>query len=111
MSSAKLYGDGEQTRDFTHVDDIVRGIVLAADHELDGVYNLGTGERYSFNAVVDLINDELDTDVEPEYVENPIPEGVYVHDTCADCSKMQEETGWQPETTCEEGIRDVCQSY
>jgi UDP-glucose 4-epimerase len=107
----ELYGDGEQTRDFTHVDDIVRGLRLAAEHELDGIYNLGTGEAYSFNTVVDLINDELDSDVAPAYVENPIPESVYVHDTCADPSKMRAETGWEPEIGFREGIRRVCAQY
>jgi len=107
----KLYGDGEQTRDFTHVSDIVRGTVLAADHGLDGVYNLGTGERYSFEEVVGMINERLGTDVEPEYVENPIPEDVYVHDTCADASKVREATGWEPEIDLQEGIRRVCRRY
>jgi UDP-glucose 4-epimerase len=106
-----LYGDGEQTRDFTHVSDIVRGLVQAAEHELDGVYNLGTGEAYDFNTVVEMINDELGTDVEPEYVENPIPEDVYVHDTCADPSKMREATGWEPQIEFEKGIRKVCEQY
>ena len=106
-----LYGDGEQTRDFTHVSDIVRGIELAADHELTGIYNLGTGEAYSFNTVVEMINDELGTDVDPEYVENPIPEDVYVHDTCADASKIREAAGWEPEIDFEEGIRRVCAQY
>ncbi|PSP49887.1 nucleoside-diphosphate sugar epimerase [Halobacteriales archaeon QH_7_69_31] len=107
----ELYGDGEQTRDFTHVDDVVRGLRLAADHELDGIYNLGTGESYSFNTVVDLINEELGRDVEPAYVENPIPESVYVHDTCADPSKMRAKTGWEPEIGFREGIRRVCAQY
>ena len=107
----KLYGDGEQTRDFTHVDDIVRGLVLAAEHELNGVYNLGTGEAYNFNTVVEMLNDELGTDIEPEYVGNPIPEDVYVHDTCADFSRMHEETGWEPEISFEEGIELVCAPY
>ncbi|EMA29576.1 NAD-dependent epimerase/dehydratase family protein [Haloarcula japonica] len=107
----KLYGDGEQTRDFTHVDDIVRGLVLAAEHELNGVYNLGTGEAYDFNTVVEMLNDELGTDIEPEYVENPIPEDVYVHDTCADFSKIHEATGWEPEISFEEGIELVCAPY
>jgi UDP-glucose 4-epimerase len=106
-----LYGDGTQTRDFTHVSDIVRGLELAADHDLDGVYNLGTGERYSFNTVVELLNDELGANVEPEYVENPIPESVYVHDTCADASKMAAETGWEPAIEFEEGIERVCRQY
>jgi UDP-glucose 4-epimerase len=107
----KLYGDGTQTRDFTHVSDVVRGTELAADHELTGVYNLGTGEAYSFNTVVEMINDELDADVDPAYVENPIPEDVYVHDTCADSSKMREATGWEPQIDFEEGIRRVCAPY
>jgi UDP-glucose 4-epimerase len=107
----KLYGDGEQTRDFTHVDDIVRGLVLAAEHELNGVYNLGTGEAYDFNTVVEMLNDELGTDIEPEYVENPIPEDVYVHDTCADFSRMHDATGWEPEISFDEGIELVCAPY
>jgi UDP-glucose 4-epimerase len=107
----KLYGDGEQTRDFTHVSDIVRGIERAADSRINGVYNLGTGEAYDFNTVVEMINDELGTDVEPEYVDNPIPEDVYVHDTCADYSKINEATGWEPEVDFEEGIRRVCAQY
>lgn len=109
--SPKLYGDGTQTRDFTHVSDVVRGMVLAAEHELDGAYNVGTGESYSFNTVVKIINEELGTDVAPEYVENPIPEDVYVHDTCADASKLRSETGWLPEIPFEEGIKRVCEQY
>ena len=109
--SPKLYGDGTQTRDFTHVEDIVRAMELAGDHGLDGIYNVGTGERVSFNELVDALNDELGTDIEPTYVENPIPESVYVHDTCADSGKLQDEVGWEPEISFEEGIRRVCSSY
>lgn len=109
--SPKLYVDGTQTRDFTHVRDIVRGTVMAADHGLDGVYNLGTGERYSFNTVVDMLNTELKTNIEPKYVENPIPADIYVHDTCADYSKIHEATGWEPEIGFNQGIERVCAQY
>ncbi|WP_435146195.1 NAD-dependent epimerase/dehydratase family protein [Halobaculum sp. P14] len=107
----KVYGDGGHTRDFTHVDDIVRGIELAADHELTGVYNLGTGDAYSADDVVEMLNDELGTDLEPEYVENPIPEEKFVYHTCADYSKINDATGWEPEISFEEGIRRVCEPY
>lgn len=53
--SPKLYGDGTQTRDFTHVEDIVRGIGLVGEHELDGIYNLGTGDSHSFNNIQGVI--------------------------------------------------------
>ena len=107
--SPVLWGDGSQTRDFTHVDDIVRGLEAIADHELTGVYNLGTGDPYSFNEMVELINDALGTDVEPEY--EPIPLENYVHDTCADITKIREATGWEPEVDFEEGVRRVCAPY
>ena len=107
----EIWGDGTQTRDFTHVDDIVRGLELAADHELTGIYNLGTGEQYSFNTLVDRINDALGTEVAPVYEENPIPEDVYVHDTCADPTKIREATGWEPQIDFETGIERVCRQY
>ena len=107
----EIWGDGTQTRDFTHVDDIVRGLEQAADHELTGIYNLGTGEQYSFNTLVERINDALGTDVEPVYAENPIPEDVYVHDTMADASKIHAATGWEPQISFDEGVRLVCAQY
>ncbi|MBV0923146.1 NAD-dependent epimerase/dehydratase family protein [Halomicroarcula limicola] len=106
-----IWGDGTQTRDFTHVDDIVRGLELAADHELNGIYNLGTGEQYSFNHLVDVLNETLGADVDPVYEDNPIPEDVYVHDTCADYSKIHEATGWEPTISFEEGVERVCEQY
>jgi len=109
--SPKIYGDGTQTRDFTHVQDIVDATIRAAEHDLSGIYNVGTGEQYAFDTVVEMLNDELGTDVAPEYVENPIPEDVYVHDTMADATRIREATGWEPSVSFEEGIRRVCAPY
>lgn len=107
--SPELFGDGSQTRDFTHIEDIVRGIELAADHRLDGIYNLGTGESYDFNTMVEMLNEELGTDIEPTYIETPFDD--YVHDTLADSSKMTDATGWTPQISFEEGIKRVCEPY
>jgi len=104
-----LWGDGTQTRDFTHVDDVVRGLELAADEALDGVYNLGTGESYSFNETVEMINAELGTDVEPVY--EPVPLENYVYHTRADPSKFRAATGWEPTIDFPEGVRRVCAPY
>ncbi|MFB6197183.1 MAG: NAD-dependent epimerase/dehydratase family protein [Halobacteriaceae archaeon] len=105
----ELFGDGTQTRDFTHVDDVVRGLVQAAEHELNGIYNLGTGESYDFNTVIEMLNDELGTNIDPKYIENPYD--VYVHDTRADYDKIHEATGWEPKIDFEEGIKRVCEPY
>jgi len=109
--SPTVYGDGTHTRDFTHVSDIVRGLELAGDHQLTGVYNLGTGTSYSANEVVGLLTEELGVDVDPTYVENPIPEDMFVQHTMADPSKMREATGWEPQIDFEEGIHRVCAQY
>ena len=109
--SPKLYGDGTQTRDFTHIEDVVRGIELAGEHLLTGIYNLGTGNAHSFNKLIEMINEELGKDIDPKYVENPIPDDVYVHDTCADYTKLKNEVGWEPEIELKEGIKRVCAQY
>ena len=75
---------------------LVRALVLA-DQRLDGVSNVGTGEQYTFNRIIELLNAELGTAVEPTYVENPFE--VYVHDTLADSSTLAAETGWEPEVS------------
>jgi len=106
-----IYGDGTHTRDFTHVDDVVRGLELAGEHELNGVYNLGTGDSYTINHLVERLNDHLGTEIEPEHVENPIPDHVFVHDTMADSSKMREATGWEPQIDFEAGLESVCAQY
>jgi UDP-glucose 4-epimerase len=109
--SPVVYGDGTHSRDLTHVSDVVRGCEMAADHELTGIYNLGTGEQYTANEVVATLTEILDSDVEPEHVENPIDDDVFVSHTMADYSKMNEATGWEPEVSFEEGMRMVCEPY
>ena len=109
--SPVIYGDGTHKRDFTHVSDTVRGLELAADHQLTGIYNLGTGEQYTANEVVEMLNEVLGTEVGPEHVENPIPDHAFVHATMADSSKMREATGWEPEISFEKGLEMVCSQY
>ena len=105
----EVFGDGTQTRDFTHVDDVVAALELTAEAGLAGIFNVGTGVATSFNAMIAMINEALDREIDPVYVANPLP--VYVHDTCADASKLQAATGWQPEVDFAEGVRRVCAAY
>jgi len=77
-----------------------------SDEELTGVYNVGTGEAYSFNGMVAMINDALGADVKPTYVECPFDGSV--HDILADYSNFHETTGWEPEIDFREGVERVC---
>jgi UDP-glucose 4-epimerase len=99
-----VFGDGSQTRDFTYVGDLVEAILAILDKgRRSDVYNIGTGREHSFNEILDLLNAELGSDVEPRYVENPLRN--YVQETLADTSKIEREIGWRSRTTVAEGIR------
>lgn len=83
-----IYGDGTQSRDFINVDDVTEAFILAANSRFDyEIFNVGTGVSYTFNEVVDLINDVLNKNIKAKYVPNPISN--YVYHTLADTTKAR----------------------
>jgi len=104
--SPLIYGDGTQTRDFTFVDDINNGFKLGMKNEIDcDVFNLGTGDCYSLNELVDILNEILEIDIKPVYKENPIQN--YVNATLADTSKAKEHLDFEATITLRDGIRKI----
>lgn len=99
-----IYGDGNQIRDFIHVEDIVQGLILgmSCDVECD-IFNLGTAKSYSLNELVEILNRILKTNIKPKYEKNPIKN--YVANTLADIKKTKEKLGWSPKISLEEGIK------
>ena len=104
-----LWGDGTQTRDYVHVSDVARALEAVADAELRGAYNVGTGENYSFNETVDLLNGALGTDIDPAY--EPVPLTNYNYQQRFDVTKLREATGWEPTVSFPEGVEQVCAPY
>lgn len=104
-----IWGDGTQTRDYVHVSDVARAIELIADNRLAGVYNIGTGQQYTFNETVDSLNEALGTDIEPIY--EPVPLENYNYQQRADPAKLQRATGWTPKIGFDDGVRHVCEPY
>jgi len=104
-----LWGDGEQTRDYVHVSDVVRAVERIADARLAGVYNVGTGRSVSFNETVALLNEALGTDIDSVY--EPVPLSNYNYRQRADPSKLKAATDWEPQVDFEEGIEQVCAPY
>ncbi|MFH1502979.1 MAG: NAD-dependent epimerase/dehydratase family protein [Candidatus Eisenbacteria bacterium] len=102
-----VYGSGEQTRDFTFVDDVVEATVRALDEGPPGeVLNVGGGSRVTLNEAISTIEAELGTTIERRH------EGTArgdVTDTLADSSKAEAAIGFRPATPLEQGIRRECE--
>lgn len=65
---AEIYGDGEQTRDFVYVKDIVQANINAAESDFNGILNIASGEKLSINQLYEIVKKTLDSDLEPKYL-------------------------------------------
>ena len=89
-----IYGDGSQTRDFTHVSNVVHANLLAAAHDelLHGsVFNVGTGSATSVLQLLQLLQDRA----EPEFLLQPTRQGDVQH-SCANITSIQQVLGYHP---------------
>lgn len=96
-----IEGDGEQTRDFTHVKDVIRANILAAESDKVGkgeVINIGASNNHSIKKVAELIGGQT--------VNLPIRAGDMPH-TLADISRAKNFLGWEPTIHIEEGIQEL----
>jgi nucleoside-diphosphate-sugar epimerase len=97
-----LFGDGDQTRDFTFVADAVNASVLAATRGVPGrVYNIGGGSRVSVNDVLAMI--ERVTGRTPRVNADPVQKGDMRH-TYADTSRARADLGYAPLVGLEQGL-------
>ena len=97
-----LYGDGEQTRDFTFVADAVAATMAAGDRGVPGrAYNVGGGSRVSMNQVVEIIGRVAGRPLEVR--REPAQKGD-MRDTYADTTLARADLGFVPSVTLEQGI-------
>ena len=106
----QIWGDGEQTRNFTYVKDITRALRLAAENVTDATpVNAGVAEYYSINRVVEEIFDILEW--RPEMLDHMTDKPVGVKHRAADTTRAAELLGWEPEYTLEEGLTRTVDWY
>jgi nucleoside-diphosphate-sugar epimerase len=97
------YGDGEQTRDFTFVDDAVAATVAAGTRGVIGrVYNVGGGSRVSVNDVFTIVSGIIGRDVR---IDEQPPQKGDMRDTYADTSRAHEDLGYRPAISLADGLR------
>jgi len=98
-----LYGDGEQTRDFTFIADAVEANLLAAQRGAPGgVYNIGGGSRISVNRVLEILQTILGRALDVRNVERQ--HGDVTH-TYADVTRAAQDLGFRPKVGIEAGLR------
>jgi UDP-glucose 4-epimerase len=108
--SPVIHGDGEQSRDFTYVDNVVDANVLAGKAE--GVagrrFNIACGERTTLNQLAAEIRDLTGSDAEPVHVEPRVGD---VRHSLADVSAAERDLGFRPEVSLREGLGRTVAHY
>jgi UDP-glucuronate 4-epimerase len=104
-----MYGDGSSRRDYTYIDDLIKGMV-AAIHRHQGfeIYNLGESQTTSLKELIDLIEEALDKKANIETID-PQPGDVSM--TYADVTKARRMLGYEPKVNMKEGIKRFVEWY
>ncbi len=106
-----VFGDGEQTRDFCYVGNVVEANLLAASspRKLAGqIVNIGSGERVSLNQLLKIIGDLAGAPLAPEYRERRSGD---MRDTLADTNAARELLGFEPRVDLREGLRLTYEAF
>jgi len=99
-----ITGNGEQRRDFIHVDDVCRGLIAGMETtnaQNGSVYNLGTGRSLSINHVANLMKKKWKNELPFQYLPKRAGEAMQ---TCADVCSIRENLSWEPKVSIEEWI-------
>ncbi len=106
----KIYGDGDQTRDFTYVENAVQANLLAADAKgaSGSVINIAAGKRTSLNDLWRNIRDIVGADVEPRHTD---PREGDVRDSLADLTRATELLGYQPKIDLDVGLARTIEGF
>ncbi len=101
----RLFEDSDKIlRDFIYIEDIIQANIKAMHPKESGVYNVGTGKARSFQDIVDILQKELGTSFECEYIPNPFI-GSYQFHTEADIASSRTGLGYEPAFEMEDGIK------
>jgi UDP-glucose 4-epimerase len=101
-----IWGDGTQTRDFIHIDDLVRNILILAEDCNERIMEVGSGESHSFNEIIEVANDYLSQSISPVYIGKPAE---YYDNTLCNVTKLLD---YCPpiNVSFKEGVQRICEN-
>ncbi len=102
-----IYGDGEQTRDFTFVRDVVRANIAAAESAATGILNIGAGGSITINKLAAMLTEVMGRDLKPVH---QAPRPGDIRNSLADISRARA-MGYQPKYCLEDGLRETVQWF
>jgi ADP-L-glycero-D-manno-heptose 6-epimerase len=103
-SSPKLFENSDNIfRDFIFIDDVIQALIKSCNSNKNGIFNVGTGIARSFLDVVNILQKELQTDLEIEYIKNPFND--YQNHTQADITESKINFNFSPVFSLEQGIK------
>jgi nucleoside-diphosphate-sugar epimerase len=99
----EVYGDGEQSRDFTYVQDVIRANIIALEKDtVHSVFNIGGGNQATVNEVIDILQDLIGKEARIVYKEKAKGD---VKNTSADICRARRELGFEPQFSLEDGLK------
>lgn len=101
-----LFKYGEQARDFVHVNDVVQANLLAWKYNKSGIFNIGAGNMWSFNKIVELVNHVLGMHIGVNYIDNWLQE-YYQDYNAIVIERARSELGYDPKYNLLDGIREI----
>lgn len=104
-----IFGDGEQSRDFVFIDNVVQANVLAGQKSeaVGGTYNVGLGEETTLNQLVAMLSRIVGRELKPNYAQERAGD---IRRSVADVSRLEEELGYDPQVGVEEGLKRLVDS-
>ncbi len=103
-----LYGDGEQTRSFCFVDDLVEGIVRVLNSDDHMPFNLGNPAELSMRELAETMCSMADVELEITYAPLPVDDPKRRQ---PDISRAKEKLGWEPKTSIQQGMKKTFEYY
>ncbi len=99
----EIHGDGEQSRDFSYIDNVVDANLRACETEgeLAGVYNVACGDSTTIRGLYDMLSDLTGVDIEPRHVDRRPGD---IRRSLADCTKARQAFGYEPRIDVREGL-------